>query len=338
MGTGANALVMKQINVQLVRRALKQMGEGTKLQLAEATGLSTVTVGTVLQRLVEEGSALDVGLVASMGGRPAQLFRYNAEFAHALVLFTHAQDGEDLLRVRVVNLQGAAVYAADAPLAEVELASFEAHIEAALRAYPTIRAIGFGLPGVEWGGKLLAADYPALAGTAFRAHYHERFGLPVVVHNDVNAACVGYCRRHAVGDEAAAVYLYFPQKYPPGGGIYLEGKLYRGAGSYAGEVAGMPLGIDWRDATLYESPARICAAIATLIAAVSFLLNPERVILSGPFLGEEALRTIKHLCAAGQPAGSMPQLALAADFALDYFTGLAAEALALLEPPAPISL
>ncbi len=338
MSTGANALVIKQINVQLVRRALKQLGDATKQQLAEATGLSTVTVGTVLQRLVEEGSALDVGLAASMGGRPAQLFRYNAAYAHALVLFPQAQDGLDLLRVRVVNLCGAVVYHADLPLAEVELATFEPHIEAALRAFPTIRAIGFGLPGVEWGGNLLAADYPALAGTAFRAHYRERFGLPVVVHNDVNAACVGYCRRHAVGAETAAVYLYFPQKYPPGGGIYLEGKLYQGAGSYAGEVAGMPLGIDWRDATLYESPERVGAAIATLIAAISFLLNPERVILSGPFLGEEELRMIKERCAAHQPAGSIPQLALAADFALDYFTGLAAEALALLEPPAPISL
>jgi predicted NBD/HSP70 family sugar kinase len=338
MSHSANALVMKEININLVRRTLKLMREATKMQIAEATGLSTVTVATILQKLVRENIAFDAGSVASMGGRPAQRFRFNENHAHTLVLFTHEHDGLDMLHVRVANLNGECVYAEDAPLTDINLHTFEPYIDAALGEYASIRAIGFGVPGVEFDGHVLLADYPALTGTAFLAHYQGRYGLPLIFENDVNAACIGYCRRNGIESEAATLYLYFPQKYTPGGGIYINGALYKGFSHYAGEVAGMPLGIDWNDATLYKSPERICEAIATLIVAVSHLLNPQSVILYGTFLDDVHLRDIERRCMARQPVNSIPHLSLAADFTLDYQDGIIEQALALLEPQLPITL
>lgn len=338
MSVSANALVMKEININLVRHTLKLKQEATKQQIAEATGLSTVTVATILQKLIEENVVFDVGQVASMGGRPAQLFRFNENHAHVLALFTHERDGMDMLHLRVANLNGTCIYQVDTPLTEIHLRTFEPYIDAVLQEYASIRAIGFGLPGVELGGHILGGDYPALTGTAFVAHYHERYQMPVSVENDVNAASVGYCRRHQIESEAAALYLYFPQKYPPGGGIYINGRLYKGYSHYAGEIAGMPLGIDWNNASLYETPERICEAIATLIEAISLLLNPQHVILHGTFLTEQHLRDIQRRCAARQPVHSIPHLSLAADFTLDYQNGIIEEALALLEPQPPISL
>lgn len=338
MTTGANALVMKEININLVRRALKARYEATKQQIAEATGLSVVTVGTVLQKLIESNMAFEVGVVASMGGRPAQLFRFNADHAHVLVLFTREQNGMDMLYVRVANLNGDCVYTVDAPLDEINLHTFEPYIEAALQEHASIRAIGFGLPGIELDGHIVGGDYPALTGTAFLTHYQERYQLPVVIENDVNAACVGYVRQHQIESDAAALYLYFPQKYPPGGGIYINDQLYKGYSNYAGEVSGIPLGIDWQDPTLYQSSARACEAIATLIQAVSLLLNPRYVILYGAFLTDAHLQEIQRRCAERQPVKTVPQLNLADDFTRDYQQGIIEQALALLEPQMPISL
>ena len=329
---------MKEINIHLVRRTLKEMREATKQQIAEATGLSTVTVATILHQLIEESRVIDAGFIASAGGRPAQRFRFNENHSHVLVLFTHERDGQDVLYVRVANLNGAAVYEVETPLAEINLHTCEPYIDAALQAYASIAAIGFGLPGVEFGGQVLGADYPALTGTAFLAHYQARYHLPMIFENDVNAACVGYCRRNQIASEAATMYLYFPQKYAPGGGIYIDGKLYRGFSNYAGEVAGMPLGINWLDPALYTSPERVCEAIATLIEAISLLLNPQSVILYGAFLTDTHLDDIRQRCAARQPANSIPHLSLATDFTLDFQNGIIEEALALLEPQFPISL
>lgn len=338
MSAGANAVVMKEINIRLVRRTLQRMGEATRQQIAESTGLSTVTVASMLHILQEESAVIEVGLAASMGGRPAQIYRYNEDHAHVLALFTHEKDGVDWLYVRVANLYGVCVYEADAPLADIDLRTFEPYIDAALQEYPAVSALAFGLPGVELGGKILGSDYPALTGAAFIEHYQARYGLPVVVENDVNAASVGYCRQHQIEADAAAVYLYFPQKYPPGGGLYIDGRLYRGYSHYAGEIAGMPLGIDWADPALYESFERACEAIATLLQAVSLLLNPQVVILYGAFLTGAHLDEIRHRCAARQPVHAIPELRLAADFTLDYQRGVIEQALALLEPQTPISL
>lgn len=333
-----NALVMKEINSNLVRRTMKLKQEATKHQIAEATGLSVVTVATLLQKLLEENVVLDAGLVASMGGRPSQLFRFNENQSHVLVLFTHEQDGMDILYVRVANLNGVCIYEVDIPLTEINLHTFEPSVDAALQEYPTIRAIGFGLPGVELGGKLVLVDYPSLIGTAFLTHYQERYQLPLIFENDVNAASVGYCKRHQIATEAATVYLYFPQKYPPGGGIYINGRLYKGYSNYAGEVAGMPLEIDWHDQTLYTSPERICEAIAKLITAISMFLNPQSVILYGAFLTDTHLHDIQQRCTSELPVNSIPRLHLTSNFALDYQNGIIEETLALLEPRLSISV
>jgi len=326
-----NALVMKESNTNLVRQALRTKREATKQEIAEVTVLSVVTVGKILQTLIEEGEVFDAGLTPSMGGRPAQLYRFNENHSHVLVLFTHEKDGLDWLYVRVANLYGECVYEVEEALNNIDLNGFEPYVDAALEEYETIRAIGFGLPGVEMDGEIIFIDYPALTHTAFLAHYQQRYQRPVIVENDVNAASVGFCKRNQIQSEAATLYLYFPQKYPPGGGIYIDDALYKGHSHLAGEVSMMPLGIDWTDPTLYTSKERICEAITTLIAAISVLLNPHSIILHGSFLTDAHLQDIQQKCAARVPDHSMPHVLLAVDFTLDYQQGIIEQTLALLE-------
>lgn len=333
-----NALVMKEINIHLVRSVLKNKREATKNHVAEATGLSIVTVGTILKTLMEENEVFDAGLADSIGGRPAQLFRFNENHSYVLILFTHEKDNLDMLYVRVANLIGECVYETDSPLTNIDLHTFEPYIAAALEEYPAIRAIGFGLPGIELDGKIVGMDYQYLTGTEFIKHYQEKFQLPVIVENDVNAASVGYCKYHQIELEAAMLYLYFPQKYPPGSGIYINGELYKGYSNFAGEVASMPLDINWQDATLYQSPKRIDEAIAKLIAAISMLLNPHSIILYGSFLTDEHLSDIQQRCSNNLPLRSIPNLYLATNFTLDYQHGMIEETLALLTPQISISL
>ena len=332
-----NALVMKEINIHLVRTVLKTKVEATKHEIAQATGLSSVTVGTILKKLMENNEVFDAGLADSMGGRPAQLFRFNENHAHILVLFTHERNGLDILYVRVANLIGDCIYEHETSLSDIDLHTFEPYIADALEDYPTIQAIGFGLPGVELDGKIEWMDYQALGGTEFVAHYHERYQLPVMVENDVNAAIVGYCKRNEI-EETATLYLYFPGKYPPGGGIQINDELFKRYRNYAGEIAAMPLDIDWQDPALYTSPERINAAIAKVIAAISMLLNPESVVLFGTFLSDDHLSVIRQHCVERLPFNSIPYVYLASNFTLDYQQGMIEETLALLSPQISISL
>ncbi len=65
---------------------MHERGEATRPQLAEATGLSAVSVGKAVATLCRRGELLEQAEIPSGGGRPVKLYRYNANHAaHVLI-------------------------------------------------------------------------------------------------------------------------------------------------------------------------------------------------------------------------------------------------------------
>ncbi len=329
---GSNSIAVKEYNVRLVRRILRSKQLATKQQIAETAGLSTVTVGTILQQLAENGEVFEADTAASNGGRPARTYRFNEDHAHVLVLFTHERNRQDMMYIRVANLFGECIDGGDLPLpGHLQLDSFIPHITGMLEKRPSIRAIGFGLPGVELNGMITVLDYASLVGSSLTGFYREQFGLPVLLENDVNAAAAGYCRRNSCGEEGTIVYLFFPQNHGPGAGICIGGTLYRGFTNAAGEIGFLPLGIDWHDYSIYENFRRACDAVSKAVISVSGILNPERVILHGEFLTDSHINQIRKNCGKILPEQFLPDISCSPDFTLDYQSGIIGETLELLQ-------
>lgn len=328
-----NALVIKEVNINLVRRILKDRKQAaTKRQIAEETGLSIVTAGTVLEILVQQKEVLEAGLVSSGGGRPAQQYIYNDEYALVLILFPFEERGGISIRSTVVTLFGCFLHEADTPVPQVDLICFEEIIDKLLKQYPAIQAIGFGLPGSEADGRLVVSDYDALRDVPVAEHFRKRYQKRIIIENDVNAAAVGYNSRETAEGEACAVYLYFPDRFPPGAGVIIDGKLHKGGKGFAGEVTFIPLGIPWASGEWKSSRAGLVEAISRLTAAITSVLNPDAVVLYGSFLQEGHLKEIAEQCADLLPRGAVPELLLSSDFAADYLTGMIVLTLQTLEP------
>jgi len=328
---GGNALIIREINLNLVRRVLKEKKQATKKQIADTAGLSVVTVGTMLQHLVSRNEVLEAGMSSSSGGRPAQQYIYNENYALALILFPHEKTGGIFIHSTVVNLSGSCVHEEDMPVKLVDLAAFETLIDEWLERCPSIQAIGFGLPGAEVEGKMIVSDYEALLGISVTEHFSSRYRKPVVIENDVNAAVIGFCNRTQVAADAAVVYLYFPERFPPGAGIYIHGRLYKGRRSFAGEIAHMPLDIPWGEPSLASGDA-LCEAVAKLTVAVSSVLNPDAVVLYGSFLRPEHVKAVSALCSLRLPSSVMPAILLSENFAADYTEGMIVQTLNTLRP------
>ncbi|KHL93432.1 ROK family transcriptional regulator [Paenibacillus sp. IHB B 3415] len=327
---GGNALVIREVNMNLVRQVLKEHGQATKRQIAGVSGLSVVTVGTVLQLLEAQNEVLAGAQVSSSGGRPAQQYIYNDEYALALILFTHEEQDVIYIHRTVVTLAGRTLFEDNTAVSGVDLAAFEVVIDSSLQMYPLIQAIGLGLPGAEVEGQMVVSDYEALRGVPVAEHFRHRYGKPVVIENDVNAAVIGYCRRMKE-ETASVVYLYFPDRFAPGAGIFIGGKLYKGKRGFAGEVANIPLGIAWGDGGLIASFEALTDAIAKLSAAVSSVLNPDVVVLYGSFLNEEHLLSVEKKCGASLPYPAIPRVRMSDDFAADYIQGMIVQTLGTLE-------
>lgn len=333
-----NALVMKEINVNLVRKVLRAKGQATKQQIAEATGLSIVTVGTVLQQLLKENEVFEAELTSSRGGRPAHQFRYNDNYAFSLILFPHEKDGFIMLHSTLVNLAGKCIHEEDEKVQNVNLACFEQMMDRMLSVYPSIRSIGFGIPGEEFDGEIIVSDYKELLGVSLVRYFETRYRKPVIVENDVNAAVIGFCKKQGLDEGRTVVYLYFPRKYPPGAGIFINGRLHKGKGNYAGEVANIPLDIPWEEDALYTLPERFCSAISKLIVAVGSLLNPDHVVVQGDFLQQAHLADIAQKCSAQLPQIAVPDILLSEDFGDDYLMGMIVQTLEAMEPNLVLSI
>lgn len=337
MSLSGNVLAMKEVNVNLVRRSMKEMKQATKQQLAQATGLSLVTVASAIQQLLESEELTELELIASNGGRPARQYSFNENHVHVLALFAHTRNNTDLLHIRVANLYGESIYERDEELSSITMEILESFIESTVKEYPSIGAIGFGMPGIESGGKIILLDYKNLVNTEFSTYFSTRFHMPIVFENDVNLAVIGYCERNQLNTDAAIVYIYFPEKYPPGAGICLNGKLYKGLNGFAGEIASLPLGINWLDPELYSSFHRGCDAIAKTIIVTCCLLNPRNIVLHGRFLTSEHLEAIRQLCLKMLPVSSMPDVSSSENYLLDYQNGLIARILEEIEPKLTLS-
>ena len=117
-------------------------------------------------------------------------------------------------------------------------------VEEARSAAPDVRGVGFGVPSVmdlAAGVSEFSVHLP-LEGVAFREEMHERLGLPVWVDNDANLALLAEARAGAARGARHAVMLTLGTGI--GGGLLLDGRLYRGARGGGAELGHVVVDVD----------------------------------------------------------------------------------------------
>lgn len=305
-------------NLELLRKTLKQMRCATKPQLADISGLSVVTVHTLLQKLLQSGEAFEDIEKPSSGGRPAQQYCFNAEKRLALTAYMHEKNGRDTLFVSVENLLGEILAGVEMHPEQITLDLFREVLYPYIANYPQIVVVIVGLPGVEVKGRLAAIDYPALQDKEFCNWLAEALGRPVYFENDINAAIAGY--GYALGEKnimETIVGIYFPQHYPPGAGIFQQGHLYKGRDGMAGEIG-------WRfNRRLYMAkPENMQEIVARAVLLFLRTWNPHRVVLYHEHLCQAQAEEIAVICREEVPQEFLPEIIVKSDIYGDYANGI----------------
>lgn len=128
--------------------------------------------------------------------------------------------------------------------AEQVMALLEAELEIALAERPDVAAIGLGIPCTidrRHGVCVSAANLP-LRDVPVRRIIAERFGLPVALDNDANAAVVAEHRTGVARGASNVVMLTIGTGI--GGGLIIDGRLYRGSSGAGAELGHIVVDID----------------------------------------------------------------------------------------------
>ncbi|MDA5285799.1 MULTISPECIES: ROK family transcriptional regulator [unclassified Streptomyces] len=217
-----------------------------RAELADRAGLTPQAVSKIAARLAADGLVADAGRGPSTGGKPRTLMRLVPGARHAVGVHL---DRDELRAVRV-DLAGSVVGSLRAPLdfgagpEPVVDAVLDAVVRVCGRAgTPPLVGVGVAAPGpLDWRSGVLGrvTGFPNWAGFPLREVLAGRLGLPVVLDKDTNAAVA----TGGPGGPGAGTSVYLHVGTGLGAGLRLDGEIYRGARSAAGEFGHQVLRLD----------------------------------------------------------------------------------------------
>jgi predicted NBD/HSP70 family sugar kinase len=247
--------LLRRLNSAHVLSAIRDHGPVSRAELAKAVGLSKPTVNEVVEGLLRDGTVVEDdadGARPSRPGRPARLLRFRADLGYVLGV----DIGANKVLVLVADLNGDVVAserrrvgARERTGAEPLVRKAQAAATAALRSAGVARtslvAVCVGTPGVvdpATGRLTLAPQLGGWEGLALGKRLQRSFPCPVLVENEVHLSVLAERWRGAARgiDDA----LFVQAGYGIGGGLLVDGRLYRGANGAAGEIGYLPVAGD----------------------------------------------------------------------------------------------
>lgn len=193
-------------------------------------------------------------------------------------------------------------------------------------------AIGF-IGSIENG--LISLPNTAFDQMNMKEHLQERYQIPVVVMNNVNAAVLGW---YSQQDRYKNIVFHSQSRglLVGGQGIVLNGHLYEGKGSLAGEVRYFYRNIHSEQIHTYDGqyhpirdPGRLIELLAKIFSMDIGILAPEVICVRcdmTPDMEEIRQEVLKYI-----PEKAMPEFVYIQNFEEYVFIGLYIEVIKMLE-------
>ena len=245
---GGDSTGLRAYNERLMITTIRQAGALSKAEIARTTGLSGQAATVIVNSLLDEGLLVKREVVRGRVGKPFTPIALNPEGAYSMGV----KIGRRSLEVLLVDFDGAVVasrsasYPAPFPAEAMELAAGTAvELMGSLKRRLRSRIVGLGvaMPWVlhEW-SDVLGLEREAIS--AWReidvaAELGAATGLPVSVYNDATAACAAELIAGDRITRSSALYIYLGTFV--GGGVVIDGRLYRGEQLNAGALGSMPM-------------------------------------------------------------------------------------------------
>jgi predicted NBD/HSP70 family sugar kinase/biotin operon repressor len=248
--SGSRSSMLRELNEQAVLETIFREGPITRPELATRTGLSRPAVSAVVRRLEHAGL---VGAAGERGGR-----RGRKPMAYVVSDRAGFVVGIDIgganVRVGAANIFGELICDEREPTAKesprrtsTQIAEMVTRVvRTASAEHDRLLAIGISTPGVvEQASMRVSAlaynlseqgDFDSLAAIG------DRFGVPVLVENNVNLAALG--ERWGGVARGVSTFAFVAVGAGVGMGIVIDDRLVRGARGAAGEIGYLPSASD----------------------------------------------------------------------------------------------
>jgi glucokinase-like ROK family protein len=242
----ADHAFLRELNLSSVLRLIYSEAPLSRAQLATKTGLNKSTISSLVEDLLERRLVHETGINYVGTGRPATQLEINSNVGAVVGV----ELGVDFVAVVLADFKGKIlerkqVNADPAASQEKTFGPIRELIEEmVLRCQVLglkVLGLSFSIPGTVdlEEGVLIFAPNLQWRNVPFREIFSRLTGLKVFIENDANA---GALAEHLFGAARnLRDFIFVFAGVGLGGGLFLNGQLYRGKGGYAGEIGHTPI-------------------------------------------------------------------------------------------------
>lgn len=327
--SSAKPNLLKQVNLSQIRKVLATHKSVTRSEITKITGISSTTVRSLLHEMLEHGDVQRIGYDVSSGGRKAERYALQPNGYWAIAFCCRNESVHAL----VVNSCGEVVETAELTVNNEPYENAMIPFLDAWTQTHAIKSIGVGVPGIVQGGSYQQKhiDREEFYTIAIGDHLAARYGVPVVLENDLNAIAIGFglCyekmfpQEHPHGTNMA--YLHF-EKTCVSAGFLTNGRIVRGQNCFAGELGLVPVkNGKLLDELMQETmdDETYIERVVRILGWVCGILNPEYIALGGPHLREHCIGDISDALFGLLPKNMFAELLYAPELWADYHEGMA---------------
>lgn len=304
MPAKVNSTDIRRVNRVRLFHALREHPGSSQTDLQRLTGLDRGTTSLVVAQLLEEGLIVR-GEATSPGrvGRPETALNISPSAG----IFVGARLEPRTIRIISTSLAGEPICRLDLDgCSDIyqSIGAFQEGLRQIIRDSgpdPVVRGIGVGVPGLMGlDGRLVLAPNLGWRGVPIHPLLQDGLEAPVYVDNDANAAALaerlfGACRK-------SAHFIYLSCHSGLGAGLFLDGRLYRGARGFSGEIGhttavpeGRACGCGkWGCVETYVSEGGILRTLAERSKPCSGLSEVAKAAARGDEVVREVLREVGH--------------------------------------------
>ncbi|MCF6238762.1 MAG: ROK family transcriptional regulator [Candidatus Marinimicrobia bacterium] len=239
----SNFHFVRQINEISVLRIVRDEGPISRSEVARKMGVSKVIIGGIVKRLIETRILFEIGKGQStvQGGRRPVMLQFNADAGLAVGIEVHLHRANILItNMNAEILHEGTVNFKDNTSPQSILKRIVKNIEKLVdddEKMSSVLGVGVALPGLmeyETGSILSSHSLKAWEGYPIRTFLEDKLDTKVYIENDVKTITLGEYHWGAGQDAKNVVYIWLGEGI--GAGIIINGDIYRGITSSAGEV------------------------------------------------------------------------------------------------------